>query len=131
MRLTQLPRALAPLGLAAALSAGLWASGCDEADLAPSACATLSTECPAQLPSYASEIAPLIATHCGQCHTREDPNGPWPLDDPTDVADWASAIKVDVSDCLMPPPETDVPMPDADRQTLFTWLQCGAPVDAE
>jgi hypothetical protein len=129
MRSELLPRALAPLGLVAALGAGLWASGCEDADLVPSTCPSLSSECPAVLPSYNGEIAPLIATHCGQCHTQADPTGPWPLDDATDVADWAAQIQLDVRECLMPPPDTDAPLSAADRQMLYTWLNCGAPVE--
>jgi uncharacterized membrane protein len=124
------PRLLArPLLSAALLCSLVSLSACDDADVTPSVCPVLPSECPAVVPSYANEVAPIIATHCGQCHTREDISGPWPLDDPTDVADWATQIQLDLSECLMPPRETDAPLSDADRETLHTWLMCGAPVN--
>ena len=91
------------------------------------ACPILSYECPAELPSYANEVAPIFAAHCNQCHNGEDPRGPWPLNDPIDIGDWALSIKADLEDCLMPPPDSDAPLSAADRQTLHVWLSCGAP----
>jgi hypothetical protein len=103
--------------------------GCEDEAKRPSAlaCPTLSNECPAEVPSYVNAVAPIIAAHCGQCHTREDPTGPWPLDDRQDVADWALTIQQDLADCLMPPPDSDPPLSDADRETLHVWLTCGTP----
>ena len=122
-------RLLLPGLLALALGAVLGAASCDDADTITSVCPVLTSECPAVLPSYTNEVAPIIATHCGQCHTHADPTGPWPLDDPTDVADWSIQIQLDLSDCLMPPEDTDVPLSAADRDTLHTWLMCGAPLN--
>jgi uncharacterized membrane protein len=110
----------------------LWPLGCDDQSETPAAvCPILSSNCPAVVPSYANEVAPILAAHCGQCHTRENlsPTAPWPLDDPTDVADWASTIQADIGDCLMPPPEADAPLNDVDRDTLHVWLLCGAPLN--
>jgi len=117
-------------GLALALAfVGSCLLACDDEAEHPLAlvCPTLSSECPPVLPSYANEVAPIIAAHCGQCHSRENPSGPWPLDDLGEIADWASAIQANLAQCLMPPPETDAPLSDADRDTLQVWLMCGAP----
>ncbi|HEU4579656.1 MAG TPA: hypothetical protein VFS67_15465 [Polyangiaceae bacterium] len=120
------PCVLLPAGWA--LAAGFLACGSDDA-VAPTTatCPILSYDCPAELPSYANEVAPLFAAHCNQCHNGQDPRGPWPLNDPIDIGDWALSIKADLEDCLMPPPDSKAPLSDADRQTLHTWLACGAP----
>jgi len=117
------------LGLAGSFFAcGFFACGSDDA-VAPTtaACPILSYECPAELPSYANDVAPIFAAHCGACHNGEELGGPWPLTNPIEVGDWAPQIKADLEDCLMPPPDSKTPLSDADRQTLHTWLQCGAP----
>ena len=45
------------------------------------------------------------------------------------LPDIATQIQLDLSECLMPPPEAP-PLSDVDRDTLHTWLSCGAPLDA-
>ena len=132
-------RRLLPLTLPCALVGGFFACGGDDAsapksrnltkDQQAAACPVLSSECPAELPSFANEVAPLFAAHCGQCHSPADPFGPWPLDNASDISDWSLSIKADLEDCLMPPPDSDTPLSDADRQTLHTWLACGAPAN--
>jgi hypothetical protein len=115
-------------GLLALAVAGLCvcaAVSCDDTD--GLVCVPLPNECPDLIPSYTDEIAPIIAAHCGQCHTAEDPNGPWPFDDVTDVADWRLEIQLSLEECLMPPLDTAAPLSAADRQTLHAWLVCGAP----
>jgi len=121
----------AGLGLALAASCLLGLLACNgAAERSPAlVCPTLSTECPAELPSFANEVAPILAAQCGQCHTREDPTGPWPFDNREDVADWARQIEADLAECLMPPPETDAPLSGADRETLHVWLTCGTPAN--
>jgi hypothetical protein len=110
------------------LAAGFFACGSDDpAAPTTAACPILSSECPAEPPSYANEVAPIFAAHCNQCHSGEEPTGPWPLKNASDIGDWSSSIKADLEDCLMPPPDSDAPLSDADRQTLHVWLSCGAP----
>jgi len=119
---------LAGLVLGSSLS-GLFGCGGDAVRPPALVCPTLSSECPAVVPSYTNEVAPILAAHCGQCHTRENPSGPWPLEDPSDLADWATSLQADLSECLMPPPDADAPLSDADRDTLHVWLMCGAPAN--
>jgi len=111
----------------------LWPLACDDDRVRPEAavCPVLSSGCPAVVPSYANEVAPIVEAHCGQCHTRTnpDPRGPWPLDAPEDLAEWAGTIQADLSDCVMPPPEADAALSDADRETLHAWLSCDAPAN--
>lgn len=124
MKLTSL--LLLPAGV---LVAGGFVACGSEDPAAPTtaACPILSSECPAELPSYANEVAPLFAAHCNQCHNGADPAGPWPLNNPIDIGDWARSIQADLEDCLMPPPDSDPPLSDADRQKMHDWLSCGAP----
>lgn len=117
------------LALGASYLLGVLACG-DETEFRPAlVCPTLSSECPAVVPSYTNEVAPIFAAHCGQCHSRENPTGPWPLDDAIDIGEWAFSIDADLSDCSMPPLNADVPLSDADRETLHAWLSCGAPAN--
>ena len=114
----------AGLGLAGSFLA---CGGDDAAAPTTAACPILSYECPAELPSYANEVGPIFAAQCNTCHNGEVLGGPWPLTNPIEVGEWASQIKIDLEDCLMPPPDSETQLSAADRQTLHTWLQCGAP----
>jgi hypothetical protein len=125
MRLLRSP--ILPCVLALAAGGFVACGGDDGTAPKTAACPVLASDCPAELPSYANEVAPLFAAHCGQCHSSDNPLGPWPLDNASDIADWSLSIKADLEDCLMPPPDSDAPLSDADRQTLHVWLACGAP----
>jgi hypothetical protein len=124
-RLGRVARLLAMFGVGfGAFSA---ASCSDEPE--PRVCTPLSEECPAEVPSYARDIAPLIERRCGSCH-RDPENGrqtPWPFYDYQDVLDWDFTIMVSLDDCSMPPVNSNVPFPDEERQMLYAWLMCGAP----
>jgi hypothetical protein len=93
-------------------------------------CVPTPSACPAEpaaVPSYAGQIAGIIAQHCGSCHLENNLGGPWPFSQWIDVYDWVSSIRISLEQCLMPPPDTDAPLTPADRETLQTWLACGAP----
>ena len=114
---------------ACALAAFTVAVACnDEPEPEGFVCTALPTECPGEAPSYTNVVAPIIANNCSQCHNAED-HLAWPLDDPLDVADWSDSMLLNLGACLMPPPDSDVVMTDADREALNAWLLCGAPVD--
>ena len=112
---------------ACALAAVTVPVGCND-DPEPEAfvCTPLPTECPGEAPSYAGVVAPIIADKCSQCHNAEL-HLAWPLDDPSDVADWADSMLLNLGACLMPPRDSDVVMSDADREAINDWLICGAP----
>ena len=76
----------------------------------------LPTSCPATVPSYQSQVAPLIQGNCGGCHGnfRTYP----------DVFTSRQAMENAVVSCGMPRGRT---MSTADRQTLLAWFVCGAP----
>ena len=84
------------------------------------------TSCPADAPSYANDIAPLIEQYCSQCH---NPQGS-AFDQPISTYSDLDQRKVDVLDeiyaCEMP--MSPAPQPTlAERVTLLTWFVCGAP----
>jgi hypothetical protein len=90
-------------------------------------CSPLASSCPAEVPSYAGEIAGIIERHCGNCHLENNLGGPWPFTRWQDVYDWNGSLRVTLEQCLMPPPDTDAPLSETDRVKLQSWLACGAP----
>lgn len=90
-------------------------------------CEPTPSACPGEAPSYSGEIAGIFERHCGACHIEGNLGGPWPFRDWHDISDWALSIRISLEECLMPPPESDAPLSPADRETLQTWLACGAP----
>ena len=99
--------------------------GCDDSPAAE--CHALPTVCPATVPSYATQIAPIFNARCNGCHNANDPTGPWPFDSHSDVDDWSGMILDDLEHCTMPPPDSGMPLPDNERALLQAWLACGAP----
>jgi uncharacterized membrane protein len=85
---------------------------------------TAPTDCPAPTPHYA-DVQPLLQQRCVICHS-EAPGGPWPLTDYEHVADWGDAIRSDLLDCTMPPPDAG-PMPDEEKLAILGWIRCGTP----
>jgi hypothetical protein len=81
--------------------------------------------CPATVPSYASAVSPIVREACLACHAA---NGTAGVDLSTYAALYAqrSASLDQLSGCLMPP-QNGIPLGDAQRGTLLSWLVCGAP----
>jgi len=95
---------------------------------APATCPPpASTECGPSAPSFATTISPILDRSCNSCHTADNPDGVWPLDAWADVAAWSNLIIADLLHCTMPPPDSNTPFPEADRQLIFAWLACGSP----
>ncbi len=80
-------------------------------------------------PSYANDVAPLLDRACNStCHAPGV--GPWPLNNWSDVSDWASIIQSDVQVCAMPPPDAGAGngnLSTSEREMLLDWIACGAP----
>lgn len=95
-----------------------------------SVCPKLDTKCTAtQVPSFKSQVAPIIAKSCANgagCHTGK-PGDPWPLTDYQEIVDWKSAFVEDIQGCTMPPADSGVPLTSDDRLVLWQWLTCGTP----
>lgn len=81
--------------------------------------------CPAVPPSYAADVAPLLHDRCGACHTVDGLATIYPYDTYMQVKSQRLGILSQLHSCLMPP--ADQPQPTAaERQTIFSWLVCGA-----
>lgn len=91
----------------------------------PAACAHVTpTSCVEPPPMYA-DVEPIFQARCADaCHSGI-PNGPWPLDTYGHIADWRSEVRAFVDDCSMPPRDSGVVMPDAERELVLMWLLCG------
>jgi uncharacterized membrane protein len=114
------------LWLAAALATGgVIACSGSPTDGTGSACVS-APACPdAGVPSYQTDIAPILQQDCIPCHS---PTGPAGFDMTTyaEVYGEFGSILSQVAVCQMPPLNAPT-MTDAQRTTLTAWLKCGAP----
>ncbi len=116
----------ATLGVVAACSTGT--SGGPESD---SACSGLTTTCPATPPSWQNDVQPLIVTYCLTCHS-DGGVAPATFDytSYTGVYRNRAEMLTQIYQCLMPLVDAAPPAPQpssAERQTIVSWLVCGAP----
>ena len=94
-------------------------------------CPALSQDCPATPPSWQNDVQPIISGYCFPCHG--DGGIEQSMFDYTSysgVYKARASILTQVYQCQMPPSDASppAPMPPADvRQTLISWLACGAP----
>jgi cytochrome c peroxidase len=82
--------------------------------------------CPMTVPSYASDVAPILKANCTVCHQAGGEAKELPLDDYASLQMLATQVLDQVAGCAMPP-ATLTQLSDADRATLLAWLVCGAP----
>ena len=131
MRSTSPRAVLVALGAASLVVAAVAACSSSSAGGGVS-CPTLSTDCPSVPPDWTTDVQPLIATYCFQCH------GEGGIEQSQfDYTTYAGVYKnraemlTQVYECAMPPYDASPPtaaFPSAqDRQTLVAWLACGAP----
>lgn len=103
------------------------ATHADASDGAVATCPTdLPPACPPVVPSYKSDIAPLLQRRCTMCHS---PGGVASNRDFTSYAGVSankSPMLNQVYGCTMPPADAAPPSSD-ERHTLLTWLVCHAP----
>jgi len=86
-------------------------------------------------PSYAEDVAPIIAENCASCH-REGGVAPFAMDSHTMLKGWSPMIREVVMTKRMPPGQidphigdfsNDMVLDDADAQTLIHWIDAGSP----
>lgn len=85
----------------------------------------LPKECPSLAPSYAADVAPILADHCLTCHAPGREKQDQPLDTYDHVYERRGAVMTQVYGCAMPPSGQPPLSPD-ERTTLLSWLVCGA-----
>ncbi len=86
----------------------------------------LPAACPAQVPSYAADIAPLLQRRCLVCHAPGGPAASRPLTSYAAVYTLRTTVLSQVYGCVMPPPGA-TPLTGAERASLLAWLVCKAP----
>jgi hypothetical protein len=86
-------------------------------------------------PTFTKDVAPILFKHCVSCH-RPGEVAPMSLLTYDQARPWAKAILKVTSNRTMPPWHTDAPagtfhneriLTDAERETLVTWAEEGAP----
>lgn len=82
------------------------------------------TVCPDPKPTYA-DVQPIFERRCTACH--DGMQGQWPLTSYQHVADWFGEIRSQLIACTMPPVDSGLTMPVAERLEILTWIRCGFP----
>ncbi|MEZ5489388.1 MAG: hypothetical protein R3F50_03605 [Gammaproteobacteria bacterium] len=92
-----------------------------------------------QVPSYESDIAPIIADNCASCH-REGGIAPFALNSHAMVQGWSPMIREVLMTKRMPPGQIDghigefinsMLVAESDQQKLLHWIDAGAPKDGD
>jgi peroxiredoxin len=85
--------------------------------------------------TYSKQVSRVIQNHCQECH-RPGQIGPFPLMDYDDALAMSDTIREVVKDGRMPPWHADPRygkfhndrrLPEADKQTLLTWIDQNCP----
>jgi peroxiredoxin len=85
--------------------------------------------------TYTKQIAPIFNAHCVECH-REGQVAPFALTSYDSATAWSDTIREVVQNERMPPwhanPEygkfrNDCRLPDADKHTIYSWIDNGMP----
>lgn len=87
----------------------------------------LPAACPAVVPSYQNEIAPIIMERCYPCHFRGGiADNARDFSTYQHVYDQRSRILTQIYACKMPPAEEAQPTAQ-ERAALLAWFVCMAP----
>ena len=104
---------------------------------APCTLAPLPYQQRQQVPSYVSDIAPILEQRCSYCH-REGGSAPWVMSEHRVVQGWAPRIREVLLTKRMPPGQIDSVPANFDRLnhitneetiTLVFWIDAGASGD--
>ncbi|HXU71807.1 MAG TPA: di-heme enzyme [Polyangia bacterium] len=94
----------------------------------PSCPDDLPSSCPGTVPSYATDVAPIVNGVCAaMCHAPGGIAQNRPLGDYNGLFALKDAVLNQVSVCNMPPADANPQLGEADRSTLLAWIVCGAP----
>jgi hypothetical protein len=97
-------------------------------DAGPACPKVLPTDC-STIPSYQTEIGPLITSTCFPCHTPGGVASDRDLTTRSNIVDIESTVLSQVYGCLMPPADggSDAMLTPPERNELLKWLVCGYP----
>ncbi|HEY1696060.1 MAG TPA: hypothetical protein VGG39_28030 [Polyangiaceae bacterium] len=112
--------------LAAACSSGskpaASGGGCDT---------TFDTNCDEAIPSWSTDVQPLLQKYCDNCHTDGGPGESlFNSSSYKTVHAGATSMLTQMNECLMPLPDATPPQAyptDEERQTILSWIACGSP----
>jgi hypothetical protein len=113
------------IATAAAVAIACGGSSNTPSDTGGSKCVS-ALSCPeGDVPSYQTEIAPILRLACVPCHS---PSGRGGFNETTyaEVSSQAGSMLSQVAVCEMPPLNGPA-LSDAQRIALTAWLRCGAP----
>jgi uncharacterized membrane protein len=106
------------------LGAG-WGCGGADAVVAPVCPNDTPASCPTPAPSYATDVAPVLESRCGACHTPAGVEPSRLFQTYTQVAAQANDILGQIHTCRMPPAGQPA-LTDGERQAVLGWVVCGA-----
>jgi hypothetical protein len=78
--------------------------------------------CPTPIVRFA-DIEPILKERCIGCHDGKGEQ--WPLVTYNQVASWYDHVRDLMLTCAMPPKDSGIRMPAAEREKLITWVRCG------
>lgn len=93
----------------------------------------------AQVPDYATEVAPIIVEKCTECH-REGGAGPFAIDSQIMLMGWSPMIREVILNRRMPPTQVDPHvgasenarfLSTEDMQKVIHWIDNGSPASAD
>lgn len=112
------------LGFVAALS------GCNTTGtgtgVSASCAGSVPASCPTVIPSYKTDVAPLLDTYCVSCHQAGGQEADKPLDTYAGASALATGMEGAIASCNMPP-QNDAQPTTAEQDTILAWIVCGAP----
>ena len=85
-----------------------------------------SEVCPAVVPSFATEILPILNQRCNNCHSPGDRRWALAARHPGE-REGLGALSPQGSQGMLDAPAGSPLMPVAERDKLWAWLICGAP----
>jgi len=85
-----------------------------------------SADCATAAPSYATDIAPLVKTHCSDCHFTGNRNSTVVLETGAQVQKNSRLVEAQLYRCAMPPADGTA-LTDDEREMFLKWIVCGAP----
>jgi len=126
--MTSAPRTLRKAAVAAGLALLI---GCSSQMASPDASgpqcpSDLPASCPATVPSYQNDIAPLVQRKCLTCHSVSGIESNRPLDSYANLFSERGAVLHQIYGCLMPP-AVEPQLDPSERQQILTWLVCESP----